>query len=34
MARVAELDPQRGYFAHDLLTYEADPADLGHPRAQ
>lgn len=34
MARVAELEPQRGYFAHDLLTYEPDPADLGHPRAQ
>ncbi len=34
MARVAELDPQRGYFAHDLLTYEPDPADIGHPRAQ
>lgn len=33
MARVAALRPQRGYFAHDLLTYEADPADLGHPRA-
>jgi len=34
MARVAALNPQRGYFAHDLLTYEPDPADLGHPRAQ
>ena len=32
-ARVAALKPQRGYFAHDLLTYESDPADLGHPRA-
>lgn len=31
MARVAALKPQRGYFAHDLLTYESDPADLGHP---
>lgn len=34
MARVAGLDPQRGYFAHDLLTYEPDPADRGHPLAQ
>lgn len=34
MARVAALNPQRGYFAHDLLIYEPDPADLGHPRAQ
>jgi N-acyl homoserine lactone hydrolase len=32
MARVAELKPQRGYFAHDLLTYEPDPADIGQPR--
>ena len=32
MPRVAALRPQRGYFAHDLLTYESDPADLGHPR--
>ncbi len=32
MARVAALAPQRGYFAHDLLTYEPDPADLGHPQ--
>jgi N-acyl homoserine lactone hydrolase len=32
MPRIAALAPQRGYFAHDLLTYEPDPADLGHPR--
>ncbi|MDP9467157.1 MAG: MBL fold metallo-hydrolase [Chloroflexota bacterium] len=32
MARVAALKPQRGYFAHDLLTYEPDPADIGHPQ--
>ena len=31
MPRIAALKPQRGYFAHDLLTYEPDPADLGHP---
>lgn len=34
MTRVAALKPQRGYFAHDLLTYEPDPAELGHPRVQ
>jgi N-acyl homoserine lactone hydrolase len=34
MARIAALEPRRGYFAHDLLIYEPDPADLGHPRAQ
>ena len=33
MPRIAALDPQRGFFAHDLLTYEPDPADIGHPRA-
>jgi N-acyl homoserine lactone hydrolase len=32
MPRIAALKPQRGYFAHDLLTYEADPAEIGHPR--
>jgi len=29
MARVAELDPIRTYFAHDLLVHERDAADLG-----
>jgi N-acyl homoserine lactone hydrolase len=33
MPRIAALKPQRGYFAHDLLTYEPDPAEIGHPRA-
>ena len=32
MSRIAALAPQRGYFAHDLLTYEPDPAEIGHPR--
>jgi N-acyl homoserine lactone hydrolase len=33
MPRIAALAPRRGYFAHDLLTYEPDPAEIGHPRA-
>jgi N-acyl homoserine lactone hydrolase len=32
MARVAELDPIRAYFAHDLLVQERDEAALGTPR--
>ncbi|MGZ6213969.1 MAG: N-acyl homoserine lactonase family protein [Candidatus Limnocylindria bacterium] len=32
MPRIAALNPQRGYFAHDLLTFEPDSAQMGHPR--
>jgi len=32
MARVAEFDPIRTYFAHDLLVHERDEASLGVPQ--
>ena len=31
MARVAQLKVERALFAHDLLVYERDEAELGHP---
>ena len=31
MERIVALDPERVYFAHDLLVHERDTADLGVP---
>lgn len=31
MERVLAVDPQRVYFAHDLLVHERDTAGLGTP---
>jgi glyoxylase-like metal-dependent hydrolase (beta-lactamase superfamily II) len=32
MARIDELAPVRGLFAHDLTVFEPDPAPIGRPR--